>query len=243
MCECTTHSYSWDSWDVARSSTLWLVKNKTSRHFGISNISFLTYWKPSPTPACLLIKPLCDSKSTILLKYVSLSLTVDHTFKIKKDTSEAQSIDLSSISKYIGVLLNERAPHPDPLFKILGRDIWSNHGIEHNTCLYLMLSINLEDTDKWVTYQLTHWSSSWYHFLYYRTFQRICDPADNLNITTSFFAHLFYLDFTRDQGNVKARFLQLQLLVLVSSSFILYAPSLIKYFFSYIKQFSPLHNQ
>ncbi|KAK7689423.1 hypothetical protein QCA50_007215 [Cerrena zonata] len=114
---------------------------------------------------------------------------------IKKGASEARSSDLSTVSKHVGVFLNERVPRPDPLLKTLGRDIRMNRGIEHDTCLRLMLPIDLEDTDE--------------------TFRRIRDPTDTLDLRSSFFARLFYPDFTGNRENVKAGFLRSQLLVLL----------------------------
>ena len=51
--------------------------------------------------------------------------------------------------------------------------------------------------------------------MYYRTFARIRDEHEDLDLSQSFFIRLFYEDFIGDPLNVEAGFLKSQLLVMV----------------------------
>ena len=57
--------------------------------------------------------------------------------------------------------------------------------------------------------------------MYYRTFARIRDEHEDLDLSQSFFIRLFYEDFIGDPLNVEAGFLKSQLLVMVRKHSIL----------------------
>lgn len=76
--------------------------------------------------------------------------TNSESYKIHRGAGEARSSDIGAISRHLGSLLNRLSPYPDPLLITDGRDVRANRGIEHDTCLRLMLPIDLEDTQEYV---------------------------------------------------------------------------------------------